>query len=105
MPAWRGKKSAGQRTEIIEEALPFVQAAESIPEVLKISLGVISPTSLVLPKENVFVLVAGLLWVQVFGSSQEQDIWIYTIQPGKIRARLVLIEAQGKLKRAMPAVF
>jgi hypothetical protein len=80
MPAHKtGKKITTSHTSIIDAAVPLVEAAERLPEVTKISLGMIKQVGKSRGQHRIkFLPIFGGWKITVRGSSTVQEIYIYT---------------------------
>jgi hypothetical protein len=80
MPAHRtGKKITTSHTSIIDAAIPVVEAAERLPEVTKISLGIIKQVGKSRGQHRIkFLPIFGGWKITVRGSSTVQEIYVYT---------------------------
>jgi hypothetical protein len=80
MPAHKtGKKITTSHTSIIDAAIPVVEAAEKLPEVTKISLGIIKQVGKSRGQHRVkFQPIVGGWKITVRGSSTVQEIYVYT---------------------------
>jgi hypothetical protein len=74
-----GKKITTSHTSIIDAALPLVEAAERLPEVTKISLGIIKQVGKSRGQHRIkFLPITGGWRITVRGSATVQEIYVYT---------------------------
>lgn len=80
MPAHKtGRKITTNHTSIIDAAIPIVEAAERLPEVSKISLGIIKQVGKSRGQHRIKLLpITGGWKITVRGSSTVQEIYVYT---------------------------
>jgi hypothetical protein len=80
MPSHKtGKKITTSHTSIIDAAIPVVEAAERLPQVTKISLGIIKQVGKSRGQHRIkFLPIIGGWKVTVRGSSTVQELYIYT---------------------------
>ena len=89
MAKWQGKKFGGTHTTLIEAAEPLVVAAENLPEVKKIVLGIIISKPNKMGKERIkFTQMSGGLKATVRGAKGIQEIWIYSDFPEQVLKNL-----------------
>jgi hypothetical protein len=82
-----GLKISGKHTTVIDAAEAVVKAASKLPEVKKISLGIIrcSQTGGRSPRNIKIKDTDAGLEIMVRGSSYVQTIWIYLVNPKEDR--------------------
>ena len=74
-----GGKITTSHTSIIDAALPVVEAAEKLPEVTKISLGIIKQVGKSRGQHRMkFLPITGGWKLTVRGSSTVQEIYVYS---------------------------
>ena len=74
-----GGKITTSHTSIIDAALPVVEAAEKLPEVTKISLGIIKQVGKSRGQHRMkFLQITGGWKLTVRGSSTVQEIYVYS---------------------------
>lgn len=85
-----GGKITRNHTTIIEAAAGLVDRACELPEVSKISLGVIKVIGKGMPSLK-FVPINGGWKLVVRGNLGKQEIYVYTKHPAKTRSELLLV--------------
>ena len=84
-----GKKITASHTSIIDAAFPVVAAAEKLPQVTKISLGIIKQVGKSRGQHRIKLLpIFGGWKITVRGSSTVQEIYVYTDDSAGTRAAL-----------------
>ena len=74
-----GRKITTSHTSIIDAAIPVVKAAERLPDVSKISLGIIKQVGKSRGQHRLkFQPIVGGWKITVRGSSTVQEIYVYT---------------------------
>ena len=74
-----GGKITASHTTIIDAARPIVEAAEKLPEVTKISLGIIKQVGKSGMRRRIkFLPITGGWKLTVRGSASVQEIYVYT---------------------------
>jgi hypothetical protein len=90
MPSHKtGKKITASHTSVIDAAIPVVEAAERLPQVSKISLGIIKQVGKSRGRHRMkFLPIVGGWKVTVRGSSTVQELYVYTEDPITTKASL-----------------
>ena len=90
MPNHRsGGKITASHSSIIDAALPVVAAAEKLPEVSKISLGVIKQVGKSGRRRRIkFLPITGGWKLTVRGSATVQEIFVYTAEAASTKTFL-----------------
>ena len=84
-----GGKITASHSSIIDAAVPVVEAAEKLPEVTKISLGIIKQVGKGRRQRRVkFLPITGGWKLTVRGSATVQEIFIYTGQPANTKVSI-----------------
>lgn len=83
----KGRKFSNKHSTVIPAAVPVVAFAKGLPEVRRIVIGLISPTSCGPRRLKISDVPAGLK-AQVRGPDAVQLLFIYTSDPGGVAARL-----------------
>ncbi|PKB73087.1 MAG: hypothetical protein BZY75_03630 [SAR202 cluster bacterium Io17-Chloro-G7] len=84
-----GGKITTNHTSLTDAALSIVEAAEKLPEVDKISLGIIKQVGKSRgPRKLKFLPIVGGWKLTVRGSTSVQQIYIYTAQADKTKSVL-----------------
>ena len=87
-----GGKITASHTSIIDAALPIVASAEKLPEVTKISLGIIKQVGRGGRQRRIkFLPITGGWKLTVRGSATVQEIFIYT---GEATSTREMLEAE-----------
>lgn len=84
----QGGKVNRSHTTVIDAAEIVIKTAEKLPEVSKISLGVITPKLPVGIHRIKFTPIQGGLRAEIRGTNSKQEILIYTTRPGKVEKTL-----------------
>ena len=88
-----GGKLTKSHTTLIDAALPFVRVAQKIPEVSKISLGVITANIRVGKHHVKFLPITGGWKIVVRGTNSIQEVYVYTSSPEKTKKLLLEVKA------------
>jgi hypothetical protein len=84
-----GGKITSSHTSIIDAAIPVVEAAERLPEVNKISLGIIKQIGKSRGQHRIrFLPITGGWKLTVRGSSTIQEIYVYSQSTASTRISL-----------------
>lgn len=84
----RGGKVNQSHSTATRAAQILIDAANKLPEVHKIALGVIKPGLSYAPRRVKLTLINGGFRAEVRGSNEVQQVFLYTRDPGKTQSAL-----------------